>query len=646
MQNYLANFFFHKKLPVCFVLLLFLLYSDCAKANPSGDTLRVSKAGGYAINKYLYYYQSPEEIPVTKISKLVNEGVFVKLYPRTAIDAGITTNYYWLVFTLKNEQTSDGTFYFQLHQPWIKLAQLYNQTDTGFKLVAQSGMTLHFDERPYKHFDIVFPILLRSQSSGTYLLLLDNRGSDLNILPTLMDDDSFRTQEKKEYLLIGLLTGIMVFSIIINIFLYFSLKEKIHLIYTFYVLSMLYWLYSSLSMDFQYLYPNYPFLTNLSISLSTSLSFIFMTRLITSFLDMTEQNSQFKKMMDWLTYLFFILPVACFITHYWLEAYPVLHEIYVYVFIGASILLALLYYVVIIEKILQKIKQAWFFLIGEGFIAYGILKYCIHLLGGGITRSAQSPPSDIQVGLTIEAVIIFMGIIYRYNLYKNDREKLQQSLLQQQLQSMEEIVTAQENERKRIAQDLHDDVGATLSTLLLHISNAPPGTQSGPALIHSEKSISIGKKAVNDLRSISHNLLPKDFEQLGLFRVLQHRVDELNYITSVRFNLVTVGEEKAISELFSITLYRIINELLNNIIKHAQASTTEIQLIISKADILLMVEDDGTGLNPNLSHHGIGIKNIHSRVEFLKGKITIDSNSSGTSVIIDIPYKNTQHADT
>ena len=238
-----------------------------------------------------------------------------------------------------------------------------------------------------------------------------------------------------------------------------------------------------------------------------------------------------------------------------------------------------------------------------------------------------------------------MGIIYRYNLYKNEREKLQQSLLQQQLQSMEEIVTAQENERKRIAQDLHDDVGATLSTLLLHISNVPGVTQSGSALIHFEKSISIGKKAVNDLRSISHNLLPKDFEQLGLFRVLQHRVDELNYITSVRFNLVTVGEEKTIGELFSITLYRIINELINNIIKHAQASTTEIQLIISKADILLMVEDDGTGLNLNLSHHGIGLKNIYSRVEYLKGKITIDSNSSGTSVIIDIPYKDIQHAD-
>ncbi|MBC7509149.1 MAG: hypothetical protein H7320_10450, partial [Ferruginibacter sp.] len=609
------------------------------------DTLRITQTGSYAVNQHLYYYKSPDKISVKEISKRIGTGLFEKLYPHNSIDAGITTNYYWLIFTLKNEQPTDGTFYFQLHQPWIKLAQLYSLTDTGFKLMAQSGMALHFDARPYAHFDIVFPISLRSQSSGTFLLMVDNRGSDLNILPTLTDDDSFRAEEKKEYLLIGLLTGIMAFSIVINIFLYFSASEKIHLIYTLYVLSMLYWLFSSLSLDFQYLYPNYPFLTTLSISISTSLSFIFMTALITSFLDVTEQNSKFKKVVNGLTYIFFILPFVCFTTHYWFEDYTGFHTIYVYVFISASILLAILYYVVIIEKILQRVKQAWFFLIGEGFIAYGILKYCIHLLGGGLNNSVQSPPSDIQIGLTIEAVIIFMGIIYRYNLYKNDREKLQQSLLQQQLQSMEEIVTAQENERKRIAQDLHDDVGATLSTLLLHISNAPAGTNSVSNLLHSERSISIGKKAVNDLRSISHNLLPKDFEQLGLFRVLQHRVEELNYITNVRFHLVTAGEDKYISELFSITLYRIINELINNIIKHAQASTAQLQLVISTTDIMLMVEDDGTGLDTGKIHHGIGLKNIYSRVEFLKGKITIDSNTQGTSTIIDIPYKNTLHAD-
>jgi len=157
-----TNLSFQKKLCGRFITLLVLVFGACATAKPYGDTLRITHTGSYAINKYLYYYQDPEKISLTAISKNINEGLFKKLYPYTAIDAGITSNYYWLVFTLKNEQATDGTFYFQLHQPWIKLVQLYNQTDTGFKLLAHSGMNLHFDARPYKYFDIVFPISLRS----------------------------------------------------------------------------------------------------------------------------------------------------------------------------------------------------------------------------------------------------------------------------------------------------------------------------------------------------------------------------------------------------------------------------------------------------------------------------------------------------
>lgn len=358
----IARFLNTKKLlPVCFISALLLFCTADVKARSPGDTLHIHTPGGYSVNQYLYYYKNRDKKPVQDILKLINTGAFEKLYPNNAINAGITSNYYWMVFSLKNEQAADGIFYFQLHQPWIKLVQLYLKTDTGFKLIAQSGMALHFNARPYKHFDIVFPISLRSKDAGTFLVMVDNIGTDLNILPTLSDDDSFRAEEKKEYLLIGLLTGIMAFSIVVNIFLYFSAKEKIHLIYTLYVLSMLYWLFSSLSLDFQYLYPDYPFLTTLSISISTSLSFIFMTRLITSFLDITAQNSKLKKSMDWLTNLFFILPLVCFSTHYWFEDYPGFHKLYVYVFIGAAILLAILYYLVIIEKILQKVKQAWFF---------------------------------------------------------------------------------------------------------------------------------------------------------------------------------------------------------------------------------------------------------------------------------------------
>ena len=622
------------------VLGIFLFWTGIVKAQaPATDILRIRQVGTYQLNEHLYFYKNPNKLPLQNVAVLIHAGAFKKLHPEKAINAGITDNYYWLTFTLKNKLSTEETFYLQLHQPWIKLVQVYKQTDTGFKLMAQSGMSLNFGQRPYHHYDIVFPIRLSSQNQGAYLVLVDNKGSNLNIYPTLTDDGSFRSQEKKEYLSFGLLTGIMVFSVIINIFLYFSLREKIHLIYTLYILSMLYWMFSGLSLDFQYLYPNHPFLTTLSVSVSTSCCFICMTRLITSFLEISKHNSRFKTAIDGLTYLFYILPLVCFSSHYWLEGNTAFHQIYVYLFIASSMLLAALYYLVIIEKIFQKVKQAWFFLVGEGFIALAILKYCFHLLGGGLNSSVQSVPSDLQIGLTIEAIIIFMGIIYRYNLYKNEKQNLQQRLLKEQLQSMRQIVNAQEDERKRIAQDLHDDVGSTLGTLLLHISNTPTEDieKTPHSKLHYEKGIRIGRKAINDLRDISHNLLPKDFAEVGIFHILKSRVDELNIMHNIRFTLITDGNDKEIENLFAITIYRIINELINNTLRHSQANTATIQLLITRKEIILMFEDNGIGGITKAPARGIGMKNIYSRTEFLQGTINIDDSPAGASIIIEIP---------
>src|SRR5690606_1665258 len=99
-------------------------------------------------------------------------------------------------------------------------------------------------------------------------------------------------------------------------------------------------------------------------------------------------------------------------------------------------------------------------------------------------------------------------------LLKKERTRLQKELAFQELEMNRQIIKAQEDERRRLAQDLHDDVGASLSTLMLHISNLPdiPVWNKETALRYNERSLAIGKKALKDLRSISHDLMPKDFK--------------------------------------------------------------------------------------------------------------------------------------
>lgn len=618
-----------------------ILLTSKALAQGQLDTLFIKNDQNYDINKHLYYFNTPISRSLEDISKLLHTSSFKKLYPNHTINAKATKDFYWLTFTIKNQQHTDDVFYLQLHQPWLKLAKMYRRTDSGFVMIGQSGMKLNFGVRPYSHYDIVFPLALHNESSSTYLVFIDNRGYNLNILPTLKGDQIFSTEEKKEYTFLGIFTGVMFFSILINIFLYLSLKEKIHLLYAQYVLSMMYWMYCSISFDFQYLYPNLPSFAYISEYIASGLALITMANLITSFLQVTRENSRFKWAMDLLKYLFYGLMLACLIINYWFGQDIALKVLFLRIFVAAVITLTILFYIIAIEKILQRFMLAWLYVIGGAFLIFGIIKHCVYLLSGNLNSSMQSIPNDSQIGLAFEAIVIFMGIVYRYNLYKDEKEKLLLQLTLNQKETLQKIVAAQEDERKRIAQDIHDDVGSTLGTLMLHISNVPENKiqNAQEAEAHYQKSIAIGRKAINDLRSISHDLLPKDFSEKGIFYILKKWVDELNVISNIRFTLITEGNDKSIDNIFSITIYRIINELINNTLKHSQASLATIQLLITHTEIMVMLEDNGIGVSTNTGTKGIGMKNIYSRTDFLNGKINIDDSPAGTSIIIEIPIE-------
>lgn len=192
--------------------------------------------------------------------------------------------------------------------------------------------------------------------------------------------------------------------------------------------------------------------------------------------------------------------------------------------------------------------------------------------------------------------------------------------------------------RKRIAEDLHDDLGATLSTLSLHLSNSKNDVADTVLMQrHYSNMLMLSNKAVNDMRNIAHNLLPKDFTDIGLFKTLEKRIAELNCISNVRFLLITEGDEKKLGQTMLVTIYRISDELLTNIIKHAAASEATLQLLVEVQNVQLMSEDNGIGFATHTAKKGIGLKNIAGRVDFLKGRIHIDSSKGGTQTIINIP---------
>ena len=216
------------------------------------------------------------------------------------------------------------------------------------------------------------------------------------------------------------------------------------------------------------------------------------------------------------------------------------------------------------------------------------------------------------------------------------RQKINDLLKDQELISIRDKLEGQENERKRIAQELHDGVGGTLASIKMALLKLYKNTELKQGFTDIVERLDL---ACEEVRTVSHNLIPPVFHNSPLTDVIKEFVREISDSKEVNiyYEFYPKQELETISKNVQVDIYRIIQELLTNAIKHADAS--EINLYLTKHDdyINLMVEDDGKGFQPDMAHSGIGLKNIQSRVTSLKGSITIDSNpGAGTTVTVDL----------
>lgn len=208
-------------------------------------------------------------------------------------------------------------------------------------------------------------------------------------------------------------------------------------------------------------------------------------------------------------------------------------------------------------------------------------------------------------------------------------QELQQELLYTQIQ-------AQEEERSRVAADLHDDVGATLAALRLSIAQAHDTvSQEKKELLVKSKMLT--DKAIDSIRSISHALTPSGLEVFGLVPVLEELAASLS-TGSTEISVIVRNPVSRQSLSIELTLYRVAQELLNNALKHANASKVILHLEQEPTHLLLVCSDNGKGFDTARHYDGIGLRNIANRVKMVNGNVHIDSNDNlGTRVVIRIP---------
>ena len=242
------------------------------------------------------------------------------------------------------------------------------------------------------------------------------------------------------------------------------------------------------------------------------------------------------------------------------------------------------------------------------------------------------------------ALVLLILSLLTYRNYKQ-KQKLQQQRInkletQQQLTATEAVLKGEEQERTRLAKDLHDGLGGMLSGIKFSMNSMKGNMIMTPDNAQAfERSMDMLDSSIKEMRRVAHNMMPEALVKFGLDTALKDFCNDINQSGALKVNYQSIGlDAAAIDQITAITIYRIVQELINNTMKHAAASTAIVQVTKSDGQLSVTVEDDGKGFDTAVLQNvrGIGWTNIQSRVDFLKGKLDVQSATGrGTSVHIE-----------
>lgn len=243
----------------------------------------------------------------------------------------------------------------------------------------------------------------------------------------------------------------------------------------------------------------------------------------------------------------------------------------------------------------------------------------------------------ILIFLLVTAIAIYILVHQKkVNQFKFQLEL--EELKKQELQFLA-IQEGEEKERVRLAQELHDGIGAALSGLKMNIDWVLENLNHAEVKNKLQITYEGLNNAVIELREISHNLQPAFFGDKLLSTAIYEYAEQLNLKTNCNFEVYADENVEKINANLKLNCYRIVSELMLNVVKHAKATHASVQIMNNDDTLQLIIEDNGIGFSVSENNSGIGLLNIKNRVEVCKGKINIDSSSSGTSIIIDLPFK-------
>lgn len=593
--------------------------------------------------KEVFIFEDPSNsMNVTAIHEAFEDGEFDRLHTKD-YNPGFTKSTFWLALRLPPEETPNK-YYYVVGNPHINWVDLFEVKNDKINLINETGDHLPFDSRPINSRKFVFPIQSSSNSESLYFVKVDKHHESLQITQELVAIDQYHDTQLSEQLISGIFMGMVILLVIFGLFLFLTMKDYLYLFYAAFILSGFLWVSTNLGLGYQIWWSDFPMFENKARPIFSCAQAITALLFIQAFLKLKKRGTIYY-INTALVYvgiailIFFAVPIDY-------SQFPELVLSVLIIHNTWNLLLVIQFLFICVKESLQANRNAWFFLLAfTALIAFSIIELVAHT-GKILVYDSYLSKHGVQTGYMVTAVILTFGLVYRFNNYKKDQERLLRNINQQQQTHSEQIREIQQNERHRIAEQLHNDVGSMLSLASLQLSSIRNEDLADGIKSKINIAEDIIHQANGQIQTISHLLVPFHLQKLGFAAAISYLCDNINHSHQIHLEYKIIGFERMTNykKPAIIDLYRIIQELLSNIVQHSSAKNAFLQIIEHRDHINVVAEDNGKGItskDPELKEKELSIA---SKIHYLNGKIEVlNKQEGGVLVYIQIPLNNLIH---
>lgn len=559
----------------------------------------------------------------------------------TVFNGGIADRYYWFHFQSQSKEGADIPL-LDIDNSRLNEIELFIQENNRLRSLGKLGDNYPFYQREIKNKNFLYQL---PESATDYFLFVNQVGSTFTLPMSILSEDAFFLTDDRYLFLSGWVYGILVFVALMSFLYFMTSGHKLYFYYCAYIITAVFWFFSYFGLGYAFLWGNYPGINIVMAPITASLNIMLNLQICQSLLKLADQNPLLNHLFNFCKGSLLATAIFPVVFHLHRFGYVVNHFYLTLFLLTILASMALVSWAVIFDLLKNSLVAKFYF-------AASILKALsivnLALIEFGFLQTMINMEGILQVGILVEILLLTYALARRYTNYK--------------LKTFSKVIEAHEKERAFISREIHDSISNSLTGIHYGIEDvlADEKTLSTGSVERLQRISNSLSKLHSEARNISHNVMPEYIDKRCISDTISHYIEELRSGTSTS-NLSVIFHSHQTDHAFTkevkLNIFRIVQEILSNIIKHSHATQASITFNFLKNKLLIVAEDNGVGMNSNWKEKkGMGIANMKSRVELLQGTLLVSathdlipvevSTSSGTAlpgsrIEIKIPYRST-----